>query len=88
MTLYASDFSKLFSTLLEEKGISCYKISQYTYLAEAYLSRQKNGGKHDPSPETLMKISFALAHYGDQVKLDDIQRLFKSVRRSIITREV
>ena len=88
MTLYASDFSKVFSALLEENGISCYKISRYANLDEAYLSRLKNGGKHDPSPETLIKISLALAHYGNQVKLDDIQRLFKSVGRSIITREV
>ena len=88
MTLYASEFSKVFSTLLEENGISCYKISRYTSLDEAYLSRLKNGGKHDPSPETLIKISLALAHYGNQVQLDDIQRLFKSVGRSIITREV
>jgi transcriptional regulator with XRE-family HTH domain len=88
MALYANDFSKVFSTLLEEKGISCYQISRYTNLDQAYLSRLKNGGKHDPSPETLIKISLALAHYGNQVKLDDIQRLFKSVGRSIITREV
>jgi len=88
MTLYASDFSKVFSTLLEENGISCYKISRYTHLDEAYLSRLKNGGKHDPSPETLIKISLGLAHYGNHVQLHDIQRLFKSVGRSIITREV
>ena len=88
MALYANDFSKAFSTLLEEKCISCYQISRYTHLDQAYLSRLKNGGKHNPSPETLIKISLALAHYGNQVKLDDIQRLFKSVGRSIITREV
>ena len=88
MTLYASDFSKVFSTLLEENGISCYKISRYTHLDEAYLSRLKNGGKHDPSPETLIKISLALVHYSNQVQLYDIQRLFKSIGRSIITREV
>ena len=88
MTLYASDFSKVFSTLLEKNGISCYQISRYTHLDQAYLSRLKNGGKHNPSPETLIKISLALAHYSNQVQLHDIQRLLKSVGRSIITREV
>jgi len=88
MTLYASDFSKVFSTLLEKNGISCYQISRYTHLDQAYLSRLKNGGKHNPSPETLIKISLALTHYSNQVQIHDIQRLFKSVGRSIITREV
>ncbi len=88
MTLYASDFSRVFSTLLEKNGISCYQISRYTHLDQAYLSRLKNGGKHNPSPETLIKISLALAHYSNQVQLHDIQRLLKSVGRSIITREV
>ena len=87
MTLYANDFSKVFSTLLEKTGISCYQISQYTHLDQAYLSRLKNGGKHDPSPETLIKISLALAHYGNKVQLHDIQALFRSVGRSILTCE-
>jgi len=88
MTLYASDFSQVFSVLLEKNGISCYQISRYTHLDQAYLSRLKNGGKHNPSPETLIKISLALAHYSNQVQVHDIQRLFKSVGRSIITREL
>ena len=88
MTFYANDFSKTFSTLLEEKGISCYQISQYTHLDQAYLSRLKNGGKHNPSPETLIKMSLALAHYSNQVQLHDIQKLFKSAGRSIIISEV
>lgn len=88
MTLYASDFSKVFSTLLEKNGISCYQISRYTHLDQAYLSRLKNGEKHNPSLETLIKVSLALTHYSNQVQLHDIQRLLKSVGRSIITREV
>lgn len=88
MTLYASDFSKVFSTLLEKNGISCYQISRYTHLDQAYLSRLKTGKKQNPSPETLIKISLALAHYSNQVQIHDIQRLLKSVGRSIITREV
>ncbi len=88
MTLYASDFSKVFSTLLEKNRISCYQISRYTHLDQAYLSRLKNGEKHNPSLETLIKVSLALTHYSNQVQLHDIQRLLKSVGRSIITREV
>ncbi len=88
MALYASNFSKVFSTLLEKTGISCYQISQYTHLDQAYLSRLKTGEKQNPSPETVIKISLVLAHYSSQVELHDIQKLFKSVGRSILTYEV
>ena len=87
MTLYANDFSKVFSTFLEKTRISCYQISQYTHLDQAYLSRLKTGKKQNPSTETVIKISLALAHYSNQVQLHDIQRLFKSVGRSILTSE-
>jgi len=87
MALYANDFSKVFSTLLEKSGISCYRISQYTHLDQAYLSRLKTGNKQNPSPETVIKISLALAYYSNQVQLHDIQKLFKSVGRSILTSE-
>ena len=88
MALYANDFSKVFSTLLEETGISCYQISQYTHLDQAYLSRLKAGEKQNPSPETVIKISLALTYYSKQVRLRDIQKLFKSVGRSILTSDV
>jgi len=88
MGLYSNDFSEVFSKLLEKADISCYQISQYTNLDQAYLSRLKTGEKQNPSPETVIKISLALAHYGKHVQLHDIQNLFKSVGRSIINREV
>ena len=83
MALYAKDFSEVFSALLEKTGISCYQISQYSHLDQAYLSRLRNGEKQNPSPETVIKISLALAHYGKHVQLHDIQNLFKSVGRSL-----
>jgi hypothetical protein len=87
MGLYSDDFSQVFTKLLEKVGISCYQMSQYTHLDQAYLSRLRNGGKQNPSPETVVKISLALAHYGKQIQLHDIHRLFKSVGRSILTSE-
>lgn len=87
MTLYASEFSEVFTALLRKTGISCYQISQYTHLDQAYLSRLKAGTKQNPSVETVIKISLAFTHYSDQVQLHDIQRLFKSVGRSILTSE-
>jgi glucose-6-phosphate-specific signal transduction histidine kinase len=46
MAFYANDFSKVFSTLLEKTGISCYQISQYTHLNQSYLSRLKRIDKY------------------------------------------
>jgi len=84
--IYRNNFSLTFSKLLERSGVSCYQISQYTHLDQAYLNRLKNGEKNNPSPETTIKISLALAHYGNKIKLSDIESLFKSTGRSIATR--
>ena len=84
--IYRNNFSLTFSKLLERSGVSCYQISQYTHLDQAYLSRLKSGQKNNPSTETVMKISLALTHYSDQVSLYDIEALFKSVGRSIFVR--
>lgn len=81
--VYSNSFSQVFSQIVEMAGVSCYQISQFAHLDQAYLSRLKNGEKQNPSPETIMKISLALAHYSDKIKLYDIQKLFKSVGRSL-----
>ena len=81
--VYSNNFSQAFSQLLEKAGISCYQISQFSHLDQAYLSRLKNGERHNPSPETIIKISLALTHYSDKIKFYDIQKLFKSVGRSL-----
>jgi hypothetical protein len=86
MMLYADDFSKVFSILLDKTGVSCYKISHYTHLNEAYLSRLKKGGKNNPSRETVIKIGLALAHYSDDITLSDIETLFQSTSLSIVSR--
>jgi transcriptional regulator with XRE-family HTH domain len=85
--VYSNGFSRAFSQLLEKAGVSCYKISQYSHVDEAYLSRLKNGKKQNPSPATIIKISLALTHYSDKIKLCDIQRLFRSVGRSLSSKD-
>jgi transcriptional regulator with XRE-family HTH domain len=83
MGIYKDNFSLVFTELLEKSRVSCYQIHEYTSLDQAYLSRLKNGEKQNPSPETIMKISLALTHYSDKIKFYDIQKLFKSVGRSL-----
>lgn len=81
--VYTNSFAKAFSQLLEKAGTSCYKISQFTHLDQAYLSRLKDGEKHNPSPETIIKISLALIHESEKITPYDINKLFKSVGRSL-----
>ena len=83
MTLYANDFSKVFSTLLDKTGVSCYQIHQFTQLDQAYLSRLQSGVKNNPSPETIVKISLAICHFNDKIKISEIEVLFQSVGRSL-----
>ena len=83
MPLYSNDFCKTFDDLLINTRISCYRISKYTNLDEAYLSRLRNGGKNNPSAETIMKISLALVHYSPKVSLEDIEEMFRACGRSI-----
>ena len=82
--LYREDFSLIFSKLIERAGISCYQISQYSHLDQAYLSRLRSGEKNNPSPETVMEIGLALAHLGGNISLYDVEGLFNSVGRSIL----
>lgn len=81
--IYSNNFSQVFSKLLEKSGTSCYQISRFAHLDQAYLSRLKNGVRHNPSPETIVKISLALTHFSDKITVYDIQKLFGSVGRSL-----
>jgi transcriptional regulator with XRE-family HTH domain len=83
MSLYGNDFTKTFAELLVRSGVTCYRIAEYAGLDQGYLSRLKNGEKSNPSPGTIMRISLAFAHFGKQISLSDIERLFRSVGRSI-----
>ena len=79
--ILSNNFAQTFGNLLGEAGASCYQISQYSGLDQAYLSRLKSGDKSNPSPETIMKISLALAHLSPQISLYDIRKLFHSAGR-------
>ena len=83
--LYESnEFSVVFSRLLEKTGVSCYRISQFAHLDEAYLSRLRSGEKKNPGPETVVKIALAMAHFSPKVDLYDVEVLLNSVGRSIL----
>jgi len=81
--IYASNFSVVFSRLLEKTNISCCQIHQFTHLDQGYLSRLKKGEKNNPGPETILKISLAFTHWSKDVKLHDVERLLNSISRSM-----
>ena len=82
--LYANRFSQAFQRILEKTGVSCYQISQYTGLDQAYLSRLKKGVRNNPSVETIMKISLAIACFSTKFSIRDAENLFNSIGRSLI----
>lgn len=81
--LYKNNFSEAFNKLIQKTGVSCYKISQYTHLDQAYLSRLKTGEKGNPSPEVIMKISLAIANFADKTTVGDFEKLMNSAGRSL-----
>lgn len=84
MVLYPTDFASVFAKLLKKYGITCYQIYKCSGLDQAYLSRLKNGGKGNPSPEVVTRISLAMARLNNKVKQSDIEQLFNSIGRSIM----
>ncbi len=83
MELYQNDFAAAFSKLIAKSGVTCYQIHQFNHLDQAYLSRLKSGERNSPSPETIMKISLAICHLNEKIKLSDIEKLFNSTGRSL-----
>ena len=81
--LYNSQFSKVFSRLLEKGGISCYSICMYSGIDEAYLSRLKNGVEDNPSPEISVRIGLGLVHCSNRISVHDIEELLKSTGRTL-----
>ena len=80
---YSDNFSKVFSRLLEKSSVTCYKISNYAHIDEAYLSRLKSGEKNNPTAEVVLRISLALVHLDPHITLHDIEALLNSAGRSI-----
>jgi transcriptional regulator with XRE-family HTH domain len=84
--LYSNNFSSAFRKILEVGGVSRYKIADFTGLDDGYLGKLCSGEKNNPSPETLVKICIALAHFSEKLPLSDLEELFNSVGRSILVR--
>lgn len=81
--LYQGQFSEVFSSLLEKNGVSCYGVSKFSGIDQAYLSRLKRGDKVHPSPEVVMRISLALVHCSEKIFLHDVEELFNSTGRTL-----
>jgi predicted transcriptional regulator len=81
--LYTDRFSEVFSKLLDESGVTCYSISKFCGIDQAYLSRLRKGDKDHPSPEIVMRISLGLVRCSDKIALYDIEQLFNSTGRTL-----
>ena len=83
MPLYSDDFARIFSNLLEKYHISCYQIEEYSNLNQSYLSRLRSGQMNNPSAETVVKISIAMAHCNKGITLLDIERLWAVTSKTL-----
>lgn len=83
MGIYRNNFAEVFSKLIAKSGVTCYQIHKFAHLDQAYLSRLKSGEKTGPSPETIVKISLAICHLNDKIKIYDIEQLLNSTGRSL-----
>lgn len=81
--IYTKQFAEVFESLLSTSGISCYQLSQYADINQAYLSRLKSGEKTNPSPEIVMRIGLALVHFSENVKISDVEKLFNATGRTM-----
>ncbi len=73
-----NQFSEKLSNLLEKSGVTCYQISEFSGIDQAYLSRLRNGLKHNPSAEVIVKIGLALVRYGKGINLYHVEQLLNS----------
>lgn len=81
--IFSNNFSLIFNKLLEQTGVTCYRISQFTHLDQAYLSRLRNNEKQNPSAETVVKIALALAYLSEELNIYDLEQLVSSIGRSL-----
>lgn len=81
--IITNNFSTVFNKLLGQTGVTCYQISKFTHLDQAYLSRLKNGEKQNPSAETIVKIGLALAFLSEELNIYDLEQLVSSIGRSL-----
>jgi len=81
--IYVSRFGEVLSNILESSKVSCYHISQYADIDQAYLSRLKSGEKSNPSPEVMMRIGLALVHFSNEISISDVEDLFNATGRTL-----
>ena len=84
--VFSNDFTNVFNELLQKSGASCYKISKYAQIDEPYIYRLSKGEKKNPSPEIIIRIYFALTHLNNNITLDDLDELLKSIGHTIFPR--
>ncbi|MBT7081880.1 MAG: hypothetical protein HN929_10500 [Chloroflexi bacterium] len=81
--IYTAEFQTVFSDLTNRFKVTCYQIHTVSGIDQGYLSRLRNGDRDNPSVEIVMRIALALMRCSARITMHDIERLFRSVGRSI-----
>lgn len=68
-------FGETLKTLRSKADKSRYRLAQYSGLDEAYILRLESGERQNPSRDSVMKLSLALAANSEAVSLHDVNSL-------------
>ena len=68
-------FGETLKTLRLKADKSRYRLAQYSGLDEAYILRLESGERQNPSRDSVMKLSLALAANSEAVSIHDVNAL-------------
>ena len=68
-------FGETLKTLRSKAQKSRYRLAQYSGLVEAYILRLESGERQNPSRDSVMKLSLALASTSEVVNIQDVNAL-------------
>ncbi len=68
-------FGQTLKSLRTKSGKSRYRLAQYSGLNEPYILRLESGERQNPSRDSVMKLSLALAATSEAVSIHDINEL-------------
>ena len=68
-------FGQTLKTLRTKSGKSRYRLTQYSGLNEAYILRLESGERQNPSRDSVMKLSLALASTSEAISIHDVNEL-------------
>lgn len=84
--VFSNNFTIVFRELVKKSGATGHKISQHSHVDEPYIYHLLKGDKYNPRPELVIRIGFALVRLSDNITIDDLDELLKSIGHTLFPR--